>query len=365
MKKFTMAAIAVICVLVLVFAAGCGTIDETADTDTADDTSSDDTAADDTEDDTADDSAADDTAADEPIKIGIAMGAIQSTFCEGLRDGAKAKVEELGGEPIVVVSDGDATLQATQIEDLVAKGCQAIICFANDTDAIVASAQYCDENGVIFAEASRISTDMTYIDLALGFDNAQQAQICGQAILDGIEDVGYDEIKCIEFVGSLTDQNAIERQQYFEEFAAENDIEIVGTVLTEWDAELAYNRFKDAVTACGNDYNCIYAASDFLYTPIMSALVETGEWVVKGEEGYKVITGIDGAPDALEKIRTGYVYMVANTDVMLLGAETAEKVFDMVVNGTTYEGDDKLIIIDAQTITAENCDDPEIWGNNY
>ncbi len=300
-----------------------------------------------------------------PIKIGVAMGAIQSTFCEGLRDGAIAKIKELGGEPVDVVADGDATLQATQIEDLVSKGCKAIICFANDTDAIVASAQYCHENGVIFAEASRISTDMTYIDVALGFDNSQQALICGEAILAGAAEVGYTEMKCIEFVGSLTDQNAIERQQYFEEFAAANNIEIVGTVLTEWDAEIAYNRFKDAITACGGDFNCIYAASDFLFTPIMSALTETGNWVVKGEEGYKVIVGIDGAPDALEKIRTGYIYMVANTDVMQLGAATAEKVWDMVVNGTTYSGDDKLVIIDAQSITAANCDDPAIWGNNY
>ena len=300
-----------------------------------------------------------------PIKIGIAMGAIQSTFCEGLRDGAAAKVEELGGEAVVVVADGDATLQATQIEDLVAQGCKAIICFANDTDAIVASAQYCKDKGVIFAETSRISTDLTNIDLALGFDNGQQALICGEAIVAGAAEVGYTELKCIEFVGSLTDQNAIERQKYFEEFAAANNIEIVGTVLTEWDAEIAYNRFMDAITACGGDFNCIYAASDFLFTPIMSALSETGNWVVKGEEGYKVIAGIDGAPDALEKIRTGYVYMVANTDVMQLGAATAEKVWDMVNNGTTYEGDDKLIIIDAQTITSENCDDAAIWGNNY
>ena len=363
MKKTTMTVISVICVLVLVLAAGCGTIDDVADTaDDAADTATD--TADDAVDDAADDAA---DAVDDamPVKIGVAMGAISSTFCEGLRDGAAAKVEELGGEAIIVVSDGDATLQATQIEDLVAKGCQAIICFANDTDAIVASAKYCDDNGVIFAEASRISTDMTYIDLALGFDNAQQATICGEAILDGAAAVGYEELKCIEFVGSLTDQNAIERQDYFEEFAAANDIEIVGTVLTEWDAELAYGRFKDAITACGGDYNCIYAASDFLYATILSVLSETGNWVLQGEEGYKVITGIDGAPDAVEKIRTGYVYMVANTDVMLLGAQTAAMVYDMVMNGTTYEGDDKTIIIDAQTITADNCDDPTIWGNNY
>jgi|GEM_PF-1998102 len=351
MKKTTMLVVSLLCVLVLVFTAGCGTIDapaETAEEKPAEKVES-----------------AEEESPAAPVKIGIAMGAIQSTFCEGLRDGAAAKVKELGGEAIVVVSDGDATLQATQIEDLVAQGCQAIICFANDTDAIVASAQYCNENDVLFAEASRISTDLTYIDLALGFDNKQQAEICGEAILAGAKEVGYTDLKCIEFVGSLTDQNAIERQDYFDAFAAENDIEVVAKVLTEWDAELALNRFKDAITATGGDYNCIYSASDFLFTPIFSALSETDEWVVKGEEGYKIITGIDGAPDAVEKIRAGYVYMVANTDVMLLGAETADKVYDMVVNGTRYEGDDKLIIIDAQTITSENCDDPAIWGNNY
>ena len=339
MKKHKIKVLSVILVFMMAFLAGCGTSTDKTD------------------------KAAE--ATDQKVKIGIAMGAIQSTFAEGLRDGAKAKVEELGGEAIVVVADGDATLQATQIQDLVAKGCKAVICFANDTDAIVSSAQYCKENGVIFVETSRISKDLTNIDLALGFDNAQQAQICGEAILAGGKEVGYDKLKCIEFVGSLTDQNAIERQKYFEEFAAENGIEIVATVLTEWDAELAYNRFKDAITATGGDYNCIYSASDFLYTPIMSALSETGNWVKKGEKGYKIITGIDGAPDALDKIRAGNVYMVANTDVKLLGAETAEKIYDMVTNGTTYADDKKVIIIDAQTITAENCDDPAIWGNNY
>jgi ABC-type sugar transport system substrate-binding protein len=305
------------------------------------------------------------TAAAGPFKIGISMAAIQSTFVEGLRDGSVAKIKELGGESIVVVADGDTTLQATQIEDLVAQGCKAIICFANDTDAIVASAKYCKDNGVLFVENSRISTDLTNVDLAIGFDNKQQAEICGQAILDGAKEVGYTKIKVIEFVGSLTDQNAIERQKYFDEFAAANGIEVVASVLTEWDGELAYSRFKDAITATGGDYNAIYAASDFLYATIMSVLSENGQWVVKGEKGYKVITGIDGAPDALEKIRAGYVYMVANTDVLKLGSETAQKTYDMLVNGTKYEGANKTIIIPAQTITAANCDDPTIWGNNY
>jgi simple sugar transport system substrate-binding protein len=206
---------------------------------------------------------------------------------------------------------------------------------------------------------------MTYVDLALGFDNRQQAEICGQAILDGGKKVGYTELKCIEFIGSLTDQNAIERQRFCEAFADAHNIKIVGKVLTEWNAELGLNRFKDAITACNNDYNSIYSASDFLFTPIMSVLMENGQWVKQGEKGYIIITGIDGAPDAIQKISDGYVYMAANTDVLKLGSEAAEKVWDMVKNGTTYTGNQKMIIVDAQTITAENCKDPGIWGNVY
>lgn len=304
-------------------------------------------------------------AAKAPVKVGISIGVIGSPFCEGLRDGSKAMTEELGGTPVVVVADGDATLQATQIEDLVAQGCQVVLCFAVDTDAITASAKYCQDKGVKFVEFSRISPDLTNVDLAMGFDNKQQAEICGQAILDGAKEVKYTELKAIEFVGSLTDQNAIERQDYFDAFAKANGINVVAKVLTDWDGEIATTRFKDAITSVSGDYNCIYAASDFLYTPIMSVLTENNLWVKKGEEGYKIITGIDGAPDALEKIRTGYVYMVANTDVLLLGREAAAKAIDMVANGTKYSDADKVIIIPAQTITAANCDDKAIWGNNY
>ena len=221
---------------------------------------------------------------------------------------AQIRSTELGGEPVLVIADGDATLQATQIEDLVAQGCKAVMVFAVDTDAITASAKYCQDNGVLFGQFSRISPDLSNVDLAIGFDNKQQAEICGQDILAGGAEAGYTELKCIEFVGSLTDQNAIERQDYFDEFAAANGIEVVAKVLTDWDGELAYSRFKDAITSVGGDYNCIYAASDFLFTPIMSVLTEQGQWVQMGEEGYKVITGIDGAPDALDKIRAGNVY---------------------------------------------------------
>jgi ribose transport system substrate-binding protein len=212
------------------------------------------------------------------------MGNTQSQFCQGLMDGANDEIKKLGATPVTALAENDPTRQSSQIEDLVAKGCKAIICFAVDTDAITASAKYCQDHGVAFVETSRISPDLTNVDLAIGFSNQQQATICGQAIVDGSKAAGFTEMKCIEFVGSLTDQNAIERQKFFEDFAKANNIQIAATVLTEWDAEKATARYKDAITAVNDDYNSMYCASDFLFTPISAILTEKGQWVKQGEK---------------------------------------------------------------------------------
>jgi ribose transport system substrate-binding protein len=332
MKKVITVAIAMLCVLGLVVAAGCQQATPSTEA---------------------------------KVSIGMSQGASQSTFCQGLQDGATQEITKLGGTPFVSLADNDPTRQASQIEDMVAKGCKGVICFAADTDAITASAKYCKDHGVAFVEASRLSPDLTNIDLAIGFSNKQQAELCGQAIVDGCKAAGFTEIKCIEFVGSLTDQNAIERQKYFEDFAKANNINIVQTVLTEWDAEKATARYKDAITACNDDYNSMYCASDFLFTPISAVLTERGQWVTVGKPGYKVIVGIDGGPDALPLIRDGYCYMTANTDVLKLGNAAADKIYDIITKGTKYTGDAKTIMIDATSITKANVDDATIWGNVY
>lgn len=307
-------------------------------------------------------SAGESSAPEGKIKVGVSMGELTSEFCEGLRDGAIEKIEELGGEAVYLGADGDATKQATQIEDLISQGCKAIVAFATDTDAIMASGKACKEAGVIFAQFSRISPDLTNIDLAVGFDNKDQAYQCGEAIVSQAAALGYDTIKCIELVGSLTDQNAIERQDYFEEFAAANNITIVGKVLTDWNADQAYTGLKDAITACGKDFNAIYCPSDFLFGASESALTENGMYKTVEEEGHVILVGIDGGPNAMAYIRSGYADMTCNTDVMQLGRETVAYVFDMLEKGTTYT---EAVMIAPFPITLANVEDPSLWGNVY
>lgn len=298
----------------------------------------------------------------EKVKIGVSMGELTSEFCEGLRDGAVEKITELGGEAVYLGADSDATKQSTQIQDLIAQGCKAIVVFATDTDAIMASAKACKDAGVLFAQMSRISPDLANIDLAVGFDNKDQAIQCGEAIVAQAKALGYTTIKCIELVGSLTDQNAIERQTYFEEFAAANKITIVQKVLTDWNADQAYAGLKDAITAAGKDFNAIYCPSDFLFGACESALTENNIYKTVDEKGHVILVGIDGGPNAMLYVRSGYADMTCNTDVMVLGRDTVTKVFDMLANGTKYSA---AVMIKPFPITKANVDDKTLWGNVY
>jgi len=300
--------------------------------------------------------------ADETLLFGLSMGELTSTFCEGLRDGVVEKCEELGIETTYACADADATKQATQIEDMISQGCNAVLCFATDTDAIVASAKACQDAGVVFAEFSRISTDLSAIDVACGFDNKDQAYACGDAIVAAAKAAGYAEIKVLELVGSLTDQNAIERQQFFNEYAAANGITVVQEIPTDWDKEKAYTGLKDAITACNGDFNAIYCPSDTFFSTCESVLTENDMYKKVGEEGHVIVVGIDGAGDALKYVADGNFDMVCNTDVLELGRQTVNYVIE-VLNGATY---DAAVMIEVGSVdTPEKAADPGLWGNVY
>ena len=357
MKKTTTIVLALMLVLVMALAVvGCKKAEAPAtDAPAADEPAADEPAA--------DEPAADEPAADaEGLLFGLSMGELTSTFCEGLRDGVIEKCEELGIETTYACADSDATKQATQIEDMISAGADAVLCFATDTEAIVASAKACQDAGVVFAEFSRLSTDLSAIDVAVGFDNKDQAYACGEAMVAAAEAAGYAELKVLHLVGSLTDQNAIERQQYFNEFAAANGVTIVQEIPTDWDKEKAYNGLKDAITACNGDFNGVYCPSDTFFATVEAVLTEADMYKKVGEEGHVIVSGIDGAGDALKYVADGYFDMDCNTDVLELGRQTVNYVVE-VLNGATFE---EPVMIEVGSIdTPEKAADPGLWGNVY
>ena len=299
----------------------------------------------------------------EPIKIGLSICSLISQFFEGVRQSAIDTAEELGVELVIANADGDAARQKEQILNLISAGAQVVLAIAQDSDAIVSSAADSAAAGIPFVALSRQPTDMQNVALFIGFSNEQSAGVDAEAMKQAAEDLGYGAVKVIQMVGDLNDTNAVERKSGFEAKAQELGFEIVAEVATEWNVETAFNRLRDTVQNV-DDFNAIFAPSDILIPAIMSVLSARGEWVKYGEDGYKIITAIDGDPTAVAAVKEGYVYATANNDALELGREGVLRALDILRDGPPAQNIQK---IDAIAVTKEIADSvgDSIWGNSF
>lgn len=299
--------------------------------------------------------------AEEKITIGISMPSLQSSFFEGELGMAEETAKANGVDFISVVADGDTAKQKAQIEDLISKGVDAIICVPNDAEAIVSSINDCVAADIPYIAMGRMPADMTNVALAITCDNYTCADMCAKAIAEGVAEAGYEKAKVIELVGDLKDQNATER--FLDAAAQKYGLEIVAEVVTEWDADKCFSRLTDTLQTV-DDFNAIYCPSDFLLPTIMSCLQNAGRWTPMGEEGHVIIASIDGDPIAMEFITSGYVYMTANTDAFVFGREAMEGAIEIAKGNLPAEVNQPAAVGDLRKADIEAAGDT-IWGNVY
>lgn len=302
-------------------------------------------------------------ASTEQISIGLSMPNLVSAFFEGEKYMAEETAKAAGVELISVVADGDAAKQKTQIEDLISKGVDAIICVPVDTAAIVSSVTDCKAAGIPFIAMGRMPADMTDVSLAITVDNWIAADVCAAALAEGAAKQGYDKVKVIELIGDLKDQNAVERTEGFKHYAAEQGFEIVAEVATEWDADKAFARLTDTLQNI-DDFNAIYVPSDFLLPTVMSCLMSVDRWTTLGQEGHVLIASIDGDPLAMEFITTGYVYATANTDAFDFGRNAVLGAIEIAKGNLPEVVSQPIPVIGLTAEVIEEAGDT-IWGNVY
>ena len=301
--------------------------------------------------------------AEESIVIGISMPSMQSSFFEGELSMAEKTAKDAGVQSISVVADGDTAKQKTQIEDLISKGVDAIICVPNDTQAIVSSIADCVAAKIPFIAMGRMPADMTGVALAITCDNYACANSCAAAMADGVAEQGYAAVKVIELVGDLKDQNAVERDEGFKAAAKEKGFEIVAEVATEWDADKTFSRLTDTLQNV-DDFNAVYIPSDFLLPTVMSCLQTAGRWNTLGEDGHVIICSIDGDPIAMDMITSGYVYMTANTDAFSFGKAAMEGAIEIAKGNMPAAVSQPVEVGDLRAAAIQAAGDT-IWGNVY
>lgn len=264
---------------------------------------------------------------DGPV-IGVSWSNFQEERWKTDEAAMVAAIEAAGGTYISADAQSSVSKQQADIESLLARGADALIVLAQDSDAVVPAIEAAVAEGVPVVGYDRLieHPDAFY----LTFDNVEVGRMQARAIFDVQPDGNYVMIK-----GSPQDPNADflrgGQQEVLQAAIDAGDITIVGEAYTDgWLPENAQRNMEQILTATGNDVDAVVASNDGTAGGVVAALT------AQGMEGLPV-SGQDGDHAALNRVALGTQTVSVWKDARVLGREAAE-IAVQLANGASLDG---------------------------
>lgn len=268
-------------------------------------------------------------------------------------------------------ADADPGKQVTDITTLVSQGVNGLIVIPVDSDAVVPAIESANAEDVPVVTVDVAPTGGDVYMIVRADNVAMGASACehmGEA-LGGTGTV-------LELQGNLASVNGLDRSEGFNDCMTENfpDIEIISRP-TDWVAQQATDAAQTVLST--TDVQGVFLASDSVMLPgVINVLQNQDKWFPVGEEGHVTLVSIDGTPPGLQTIRDGYQDALVSQPVDLYAQYSVQYVADAIA-GTEYEPgptdhDSEIVeeggllsdLLPSPLVTAENVDDPALWGNS-
>lgn len=221
----------------------------------------------------------------------------------------------------------DPELQATQIQELIDEGIDAIFLCPVDWEAITPSLEALKEAGVKIINVDSQVKEMDYVDAYVGSDNKNAGYICGEDLIERCPDGGKVAILECPTQNSIND-----RITGFEEAIAkaEKGFEVVAREDTNGEFEKALEAAKEIVQNYP-DVMAIMCGNDQLAVAAKTAVNLAGLDNV-------IIYGVDGSPDIkkeLKKSESQIAGTAAQSPINM--GKTAVQVAINILDGKDYE----------------------------
>jgi inositol transport system substrate-binding protein len=291
-----------------------------------------------------------DAASTEPsktLKIGATFYSLQNEFTMRMDNAGKKWAEENGVEYVSYDGNYDAATQLSQVETMIADGCDAII--LNPQDAVACAA------AVELAAAANIPVigvnTMVESDLLTSYVGSQDVSAGEDIMKYMIEYLGKDEFNIVIIEGPMGQSAQLQRIEGIENVLKNYPkIKELARDTANWSRSEAMTLMETWLTAYGDDIHAIIAENDEMALGAREAVEAAGKDIPA--------IGIDGITDAVAAIQKGS--MIAsdfqNAEGQMTGAlDTAVK----VINGEKVE---KFYWIPFEMITPDNAAD---YVNKY
>ncbi len=236
----------------------------------------------------------------------------------------KAAIEAGGGSYVSNDAKSSAETQASNVENLVAQGANAIVVLAQDGEAIIPSVQAAIAEGVPVIAYDRLIEDPDV--LYLTFDNQLVGEMQAQALFD-IQPTG----NWVVIKGNSADANAdflrSGAEKVIGEAVAAGDIVIVGEDYTDnWDPAIAQTTMEGFLTAENNEIDVALVQNDGMAGGVIAALD------AQGLAGQVPVSGQDGDQAALNRVALGTQSVDVWKDARELGTAAGEAAIALCAN---------------------------------
>jgi len=295
------------------------------------------------------------------ITIGLSYDSLESAWLVVNHAKVVEEVEKRSAKVVSVMAEGDAAKQNQQIENLLARQVDAILCFPKDSSAIVSSIKKAKEAGVPIIMINRSVSGDVLPDVQVIANN----QAMGRKVLNAFADIARRDGKkynTVILIGNLSDENAGFRKAGHDEAVAANpDIfNVVAEVPTEWNLDIALKGLQNALQA-NPDANLIVTPSDYLWPPIRSVLEQNGRWAKIGEPNHFPVVSFDGDEVGMQYLKDGYNWGDAAQDAYLEAELAVEWAFKLIDGEKPPQN---IIYDEGQIVTLETFDEvaPTVWS---
>jgi putative multiple sugar transport system substrate-binding protein len=302
--------------------------------------------------DTAATSGSGDTAAPsgETLKVGVSMPtkSLQRWNQDG--DNLKSQLEAAGYEvDLQYAGDNEIPLQVTQLEDMIAGGCNVLVIAAVDGEQLGSPLQQAKEANIPVIAYDRLLMNSDAVSYYASFDNTKVGETQGQAIVDALKlDTEKGPFNMELFTGDPADNNvnfffggAMSVLQPYIKSGVLNvksgQIEQAQCATENWNAEKSQARMENLISSqgyspSGTKLDAVLSSNDSVAQGITNALVGAGYT----KDDFPFLTGQDCDVASMKNMLKGLQSMSVFKDTRTLADQTV-KMVDAILKGETPE----------------------------
>ncbi len=280
---------------------------------------------------------------DKPV-IGISVSGFAAPYFKALIAAAEMEAEAQGVELKVLDAEWDSQKQATQVESLIAAGCDVIEIIPCDSTAIIPTMEKVNAAGIPLVVVNT-QHDPASEDLIVTFVGASMEDEAAMAAEAVKEILGAEGGKVVIVEGAAGSFPAIHRTSGFLAAIEGANIEVLANQNAGWDRATAMAVMEDFLTAYP-DIDALYAHDDNMVIGCIQAIKDAGR-----EDEIKVVS-ISGTIEGYDAIRNGELYSTVSQPPDWEGM-MAVQVAVGILNGEEYP---KWVKTPIAQVTAENVD---------